>query len=550
MTALPHRPAALPALVTAMLLVTLAPSVARAALTPTQAKFVATVDARLKQAETNLKSAQDAAGPADQKPAASRANLAMSRAASARGQVQTVTDAVKQLPADDPAVKALADRAAVATKALDELEARLTGKAGPAAPPAAAGGGMKLDYKQEKLLKDAQFYLGEIEGTGENLAALAAQTAKAPEPEAFDHRAVAGGIASIEKMRARKKIIDGYFAQLPKDGAGVAATTAELGKWMARVEDAAKVLEPLHAKLQKVVDPAAYPQLKEDLARVQGLGQMLNPDVFRQPDPARAAAVAAQAGPGREEHDRVVKAYRLLIAQQTDDGERIGKATQYLAERLKAFDEAAAAKRTALPGEIKADLDEANRRADQGVKEQKAAFFGPQGGVYQPLSHAEERVALLAVLDADAAKVATQSVAQTRASIRQKGAALRQQIVAENPLPPDRYTGRDKQALADLAVAAWKKAQPDAQVLAVRIPSEKWEREAMWRYQNRTWYLIDRSRLQAQVIVKLDDKLAAVRPINLWTDHVDGDKLSAIPMEDDPKREVDPTLLLLAEKVK
>jgi hypothetical protein len=50
-------------------------------------------------------------------------------------------------------------------------------------------------------------------------------------------------------------------------------------------------------------------------------------------------------------------------------------------------------------------------------------------------------------------------------------------------------------------------------VLAVRFPSQQWNRETMWRYQNREWYRIDRSKLQAQLIVKRDAKLAAIQPV-------------------------------------
>jgi len=86
-------------------------------------------------------------------------------------------------------------------------------------------------------------------------------------------------------------------------------------------------------------------------------------------------------------------------------------------------------------------------------------------------------------------------------------------------------------------------------VLAVRFPSEQWSRDSMWRLQNRTWYKIDRSQLQAQVLVKHDDKLAVIRPVNLWIDHIDNDKPSAIPLYD-IKDEIQPMNLVLLSKVK
>lgn len=91
--------------------------------------------------------------------------------------------------------------------------------------------------------------------------------------------------------------------------------------------------------------------------------------------------------------------------------------------------------------------------------------------------------------------------------------------------------------------------EPDARVLAVRIPSARFERDTLWRLENRTWRFIDRSRLQVSLVVARDDRLAAVRPVNLWIDHVSGDALSAHPMDslDDP---LPPHRLLLRSKVR
>ena len=79
---------------------------ARAELTAQQKQFLATIDGRLKQAEANLKAAEESAGPADQKPTESRVNLSLSRSGNARAQLKSVTDALAKLPADDAAVKA------------------------------------------------------------------------------------------------------------------------------------------------------------------------------------------------------------------------------------------------------------------------------------------------------------------------------------------------------------------------------------------------------------------------------------------------------------
>ncbi|QOV91692.1 hypothetical protein [Humisphaera borealis] len=514
-------------------------------LTPQQKQFLGQIDARLKQAQANLKSAEESAGTADKPATGSRANLALSRSGSALAQIKTVKDALAKLPADDPAVKAIADQAAATEKSLTALEARLTGGAAPMAAPV----GAKLDYKQEKVLKDTQYYLAEVQGMAGGLEKLVAEVVAAKDADRLDHRLLGSGMATAEKAVGRKKIMDDYLAQLPKDGAGVAQTADEVAKAMARVDAASKTLAPVHARLMKIVDPASYPTLTADIARMQGLAQMYaDPQVFER-FPEQAAEIVGQSGAAKEEHARFVKAYDLLVAQGTEHGKRCQGVAAYFAEKYNAFTTAAAAKKAALPAEIKANIDEANKLAETAIAEKKPAFFADGGGVPQRLGWAKSKVVLLSSLDADAGKAADKSLADTQAAMKQKLASLREDIITQNPLPPDRYTAADRQAIVDRAVAAWKQTQPDAVVMMVRIPSDAWSRDAMWRLENRTWYLIDRSRLQAQVIVKHDDKLAVIRPVNLWIDHVAGDKQTAFPM-DDLKAELEPSRYIQVEKVK
>ena len=521
---------------------------ARAELTAQQKQFLKSVEQRLAQAKTNLKAAEEAAGPADKEPTQSRANLALSRAGSAKGQLKTVTDALKKLPADDETVKSLAEDAAEVGKAIDELETRLTGEEA-ADSPAHDAKGTKLDYKQDKLLKDAQFELAQIEGAAAALAKVVEQTKKAKDPGALDHRLLRQAMNTADAARERKKTLEGYLADLPADGAGVAAVAERLEETMAKVEAAAKALAPVNERLQKMADPDGYPKLKEDLERLGGLSAMFgDPINTLRNDPDRAAEAVRQADAAREEHARFVETYAPLVQQKTDAGKRIEGASRHFTEREKAFTEAAARRAKELPGELRAELEALNKTADEAVAEQKPLYF--TGGIPQRLVFVEAKLPLLLALDPAGGKAIEAAVAETRASIKQKQGSLSGAIIAQNELPPDKYAGPDKADLAERATAAWTKVQPGAKVLAVRFPSERWERETMWRLQNRTFYKVDRSKLQAQLIVQHDDKLAVVRAINLWTDHLDGDAVSAIPLDRDAKAEPEPQDLIPLEKVK
>jgi hypothetical protein len=516
---------------------------ALADLTAQQKGLLSAIASRVKMAEVNLKAAEDAAGPATAKPSETATRLALNRSGSAQAQLDSAKDALKRLPASDPAVKEMLDRAAAIDQSIAALEKRL----GAEGPAPAAPVGMKLDFRQEKVLKDAEFYLREMDGAAQFLAGVVEKVKAAKDPDQLDHRLLADAMATADKARERKKLTDGYFGQLPKDGAGVAATSGKIDQAMAGVEAASKTLMPVHERLQKLVSPASYPKLEEDLARIQGLGRMLSDTQVLQQNPNRAADVVKQLPAAKEELATFGKTYGVLVTQQTDAGKRISGVTAFLTGNLATFDAAAAARRKALPAEIRDDLDQAMKLADEAAREKKPRFF--TGGIPQRLGHAEQKVVLYTALDEQGAPAIAKTVADAREQIKQKQASLSDAIIASNPLPPDRYTGADKAALSAKAIEAWKKAQPDAQVLAVRIPSEKWSRESLWRRQSATWYLIDRSALQAQLVIKHDAKLAVVRAINLWTDHLDGDKVSAFPLHD-PKDPPQPQDLLLLEVVK
>ena len=112
-------------------------------------------------------------------------------------------------------------------------------------------------------------------------------------------------------------------------------------------------------------------------------------------------------------------------------------------------------------------------------------------------------------------------VQQMQASLNQREASLGALIIQQNALPPDRYTGPDRDKVVAVAIDAWTYQQKDFEVLTNRIPAENWSRETLWQYSNGTWYYVDRSKLQVQLIVadKDDDKLAIIRPVNIWMDH-------------------------------
>ena len=107
----------------------------------------------------------------------------------------------------------------------------------------------------------------------------------------------------------------------------------------------------------------------------------------------------------------------------------------------------------------------------------------------------------------------------------------------------------DRDELVAYATKAWAELQPDAQVLTARIPSQAWTRDTRWEWSNGAFYKIDASKVQVQLIVKHDDTLAVIRPVNLYKNHLKGDTVNAYPM-DAIDEDLLPQRYLMLEKVK
>jgi hypothetical protein len=103
--------------------------------------------------------------------------------------------------------------------------------------------------------------------------------------------------------------------------------------------------------------------------------------------------------------------------------------------------------------------------------------------------------------------------------------------------------------LIELAKEAWARQQADAAVLTACIPSQAWERSTRWEWSAGAFHKVDKSHIQVQLIVKHDDKLAVIRPVNLYKNHLKGDSINAWSM-DAIEDELIPQRYLLLEKVK
>jgi hypothetical protein len=505
-----------------------APIASAAELTSAEKQYLAAAKKSVAQLQTNLKLATEAAGPGEGAPPANKAKLANARLQVSRQSAANVDAYLEKLPADNADVKAVRDDYDEAMKAVDALAGRLAGNGDGAAKPAPAGAAAPLDYRSEQAFKIARSNVDGVTASADKLDKVVAEVKAAKDKSAVSDGILSAGMASIQSGRRQAGYAEDQFKKLPADHPTVKAAADELRAAVARIDAAAKVIEPLHKASAKAGDGGSYPDLQTDIQRLDELAAMLGTGILSAGDRTPAAELAKQLPALKEEGGRLLTKYASLLSKDTPASRNLQANAKRLSYHVEKFEEALAREKQALPQQIDADLAQAAKLAEQAVKEQKPAFFG--GGVAQNLTFAQNKLVLFEVLDPAGAAPLKTKLDQTRDAVKKQEASLAGAIIAANPLPPDKYAGGDKAALIQRATDAIKKQNPKREILAVRIPKSQWERETKWRYENREWRKIDRSRLQAQVIVKRDDTIAEIRPVNLWTDHTDNDAVSAIPL--------------------
>lgn len=101
-----------------------------------------------------------------------------------------------------------------------------------------------------------------------------------------------------------------------------------------------------------------------------------------------------------------------------------------------------------------------------------------------------------------------------------------------------------------LVRSRWLESNPKDEILTVRLIGAEWKRETRWERSsgNRAWEKVDRSRLQANVIVKLHGSKALLGVVNLVKNHMEADVVTAHPWDKPDKPS--PQSILLLEHVK
>lgn len=516
----------------------------------------------LKNANADLDSARGSAGTAAKPATGSRLRLTKMRLSSATQRLGQAGESLKDLPADDDAVGAVQKDYDKVAAGIAEVNAIINPPAGdkeeaPAESddePSDSGEAAapakdvpKLHYTQEEVLKNAKWYLRETNAYADKAAAVVARMdAEGSKPV---HREVRDALKLIETGKEKHTLAVEYIDQLPADHPKVKPTfdgIKQAGDKLGALESRLKAEDSTLAKLTGMEH---YPNFEKDYTLLNDLGRRYYDFQQTMQQPEKLAKVVAEDGQVLAVVQRIAKTYLPLVEQKTEQGGRIeNRFNHFQTQRNKFATELIAYKQT-LPALFEADLKEASDLADEGVAKKNSMYFGENSGIAQRFGWAEQKLLVMRAFGEEEAKPYVERLEEVREQIKQRAKSLEAEIIANNTMPIDNYTGEDRDEIVAMAIDGWRVQQPDAEVLIARIPGKAWARETRWEWFNGSFYKVDKSTLQVQLIVKHDDKLAVKRPLNVRKDHLKGDTLIAVPL-DSFEDELIPQRYILLEKVK
>lgn len=407
----------------------------------------------------------------------------------------------------------------------------------------------RLDYRQEQSLKDARYYLDQVEGTTELIAKKSAVMKVGD--ASVQIQDVDNLLANKARLAQYLTNVESRLKPLPADHADVKVEQARFDKAKAALDAQDKKLTEIRNALAGVIAKGGGAEWKADFDRLREINRMFaDPQIIeRQPEAAIETIKLIQ--PVMEERKRIAAKYADLLKQTTPEAKDMNSVLRYSDEVFGKFDAALKVFVASAPGLIVKTVDDAITMGEGAAAGKKHMFFGEHGGVNQRLTQAQVQLTVLAAAAPDAPDTASarQKLEAARAKIKTMQSALLEGIVQSNQPPQERYSGADKAALIDLVKKKWAESGIAAEVLKTGINSQSWQRDTRWEWRARAWNKVDVSRIQGHIIVKKDATTALIYHINFVKDHLAADTITAY-FFNDLKAEPDVTMKLALKNVK
>jgi len=421
-----------------------------------------------------------------------------------------------QLPGDNKSVALLRQQAKTLGNTIKETAAAVRAGQGKPREDKPVPAGAKLNYKDEQNLKDARFYLGEIEPRAKRIFELTSG--------AMDAEAIAESLNLMKFVHQRMGYAIQRINALPAAHPQVAAEAAKYNTYLEKLVAAQAAIEKAAPDADKQM-AALGKQLNDDIAMLDSWSSSLgSPQGMFDNRPEDAIAVVGQLPQMRDAMDQMLKRWTARAADKPKDrtaADTVSK-LKYVDRQLTALTQYTADLGKSLPEQIEKDLASIEQLINTAVTERRPAYFGPTGGIAQQFAFASQRVTLLKAIDASAAGASEEKIAATREKSLTAQKSLAQEIIDGNKKPAERYAGPDVEDLRKQVIATWTEAHPDKEIIAVIFNTQGWSRTTRWDWSqgSQGFNKVDYDHIQPKLFYKLDDTHAIEMPVDVYKDYM------------------------------
>jgi hypothetical protein len=230
------------------------------------------------------------------------------------------------------------------------------------------------------------------------------------------------------------------------------------------------------------------------------------------------------------------------------DARNLKAAKSYFDRSFPPFKQYVANLKESLPDKMRGHWAQIESMMQTAVDKKLPAYF--TGGIPQQVGEAERSMKIFRSIDPAVAEPFAAELDALNKRIAAAQLSLSESIVQNNQVPRPQYAGPDIAELDALARTAWTKKNPETPILKIVFNTPGWSRVTRWQWSQgyKAWEKVDYSKIQPKVIVAHDERLAAVYPVDIYKDHMKGDRLRAAPWPKEEKPDV--RMLLLLERVR
>lgn len=376
-----------------------------------------------------------------------------------------------------------------------------------------------LDSMQQRSLKDAEYYLNEMERALKALEPKAEGVKNGSSP--MDQNALHGAMNEIQYAGQKLSNAHSRLQQLPATDASVKKVTDRSAQLAQRLLNCHQAFEAAKNKGSEAIAGAGA--IEADVKRLEALSVRIANGDFLQSAPVQSLETVRDLPRMIEFRQSMEQQYAAVLGEHV--GTNMRNTIQGFDYRLEKYRESMTQVTGLLPASVRRDLEQAQTIADLAVQRKNASSF--QNGVLeQYFDRAQVNLELLEAIagpNADSKALATEK-ATIEKKIAAAHSALETEILSANTAPNDLYNQGDKAAILALVEKEWKKSAVKGKVLAMRIPMAAWERSEGIRWAHDRYELHDFSELQVAISIEADATTAHTYYAHIEKDHLKGDK--------------------------